>query len=376
MPDPVAEQKTDDCTSLNATGKDLTAQSADSLILERDRIDHIRKKRAPGLPESVAWISLFLILQIAAMFAVLAVAILVTTGDPAALENFNLDAWLSTIDQTTKLVVFTSPAFLCYVFLVPAGLLRLAPRPAARLNLNLPTIGQTVVLASLVLPLTMVADAAMRQLIPIWEFVLPHVPALSFLNDMDVHTMIGSFDQASFGLAIFFLAVVPAVGEEFLFRGLLGRGLVARWGLFFGVGLTSFFFAAVHMYPPHVIAILPVGIALHWIYLTTKSFWAPVLFHFLNNSIAVLLMRAPQGESSVHWSIIACSIVYFLWSMFWLSKMRTVYQSENADRVSDILTVEVPQREDFTRMSTTHVAPVIVGMIVLITSCALIYNAL
>jgi hypothetical protein len=55
-----------------------------------------------------------------------------------------------------------------------------------------------------------------------------------------------------------------------------------------GVLITSCLFAGLHMYPPHVAAIFPVGMMMHIVYLTTRSFWTPMLFHFMNNGLAAL----------------------------------------------------------------------------------------
>ena len=235
--------------SLDEVDTESTLQPSD--VVESDEVtvadDMKSRPPGPGLIEAFGWIILFFGLQLAATFILLIGAMLSTVGSVEELQGIELANWIQTLDVTTKLVVFTSPAFLCYLVLVPLGLLRLAPRPVSRLNLNLPTIGQVLVTASLVLPLTMVADAAMKLLDPQWQRLVELVPAFEGLNQMNVHDVLGEFGGASFVLSLFFIAVVPAFGEEFLFRGLLGRGLVARWGLIGGVGITSFLFAAVHM---------------------------------------------------------------------------------------------------------------------------------
>ena len=55
--------------------------------------------------------------------------------------------------------------------------------------------------------------------------------------------------------------------------------------------MTSLMFGAVHFHPVHAIAVVPLGIAMHLAYLATRSFWAPVLLHFLNNSWATVASR-------------------------------------------------------------------------------------
>jgi len=67
--------------------------------------------------------------------------------------------------------------------------------------------------------------------------------------------------------------------------------LTARWGIIAGVLLTSVLFAAAHIHPLHALGVIPLGIAMHFVYLVTRSFWAPMLFHFLNNALAVLMLK-------------------------------------------------------------------------------------
>jgi hypothetical protein len=97
--------------------------------------------------------------------------------------------------------------------------------------------------------------------------------------------------RAPLPLLLLLIAVGPAFAEEFLFRGLIGRGLVARWGLIRGVALTSLLFGIVHVNPSQAIAVIPMGIAMHFVYLTTRSFWAPITLHLLFNAVAAVVLK-------------------------------------------------------------------------------------
>lgn len=329
----------------------------------------------PGLPESLGWLMLFFGLQIAGMVVVFAVAILTTVDGLQSLQGFQLDAWLGSLGPTGQLIVLASPAFLCYLVLIPLGLLRMSPRPLAELNLSLPRFGQMLVAASMVLPLTMLADATMKFIEPHWLELAKQVPFLQGLNNTDVHKMLAQFGEASFPVALFLIAVVPAVGEEFLFRGLIGRGLIARWGLMAGVGITSCLFAVVHIYPPHVMAIIPVGVAMHWVYLTTKSFWAPMLFHFLNNGIATVLMRAEQAEGELHWTVLPLAVTYVVWSLYWLFQLRTTYRSESGEEHSQLAVVAATAKAENERQSPTRLTPTLIAAVVIALEIYVIWSA-
>lgn len=99
---------------------------------------------------------------------------------------------------------------------------------------------------------------------------------------------------------ILMIGVAPGIIEELWCRGFLGRGLVGHYGPVLGVLLTSALFGLLHVDPPHVVATAVMGVALHYMYLMTRSLWVPMLLHFLNNSLAVVLTQRPDlaGEAA------------------------------------------------------------------------------
>jgi membrane protease YdiL (CAAX protease family) len=86
-------------------------------------------------------------------------------------------------------------------------------------------------------------------------------------------------------------AVLPGLGEELFCRGFLGRGLVARHGVWLGTLFTALLFGLLHLDPPQVVGTTILGIGFQLAYLSSKSLWAPILFHTLNNSLAFVMMR-------------------------------------------------------------------------------------
>ncbi len=86
-------------------------------------------------------------------------------------------------------------------------------------------------------------------------------------------------------------AIAAPVGEEFFFRAFLHNCAKRRLGVFWGTLLSAFAFALVHGGPLLVVAILPMGVALAWLYDRTQSLWVPIIVHAVNNGVAVLAMR-------------------------------------------------------------------------------------
>jgi membrane protease YdiL (CAAX protease family)/tetratricopeptide (TPR) repeat protein len=97
-------------------------------------------------------------------------------------------------------------------------------------------------------------------------------------------------------LAVFIVGcLLPGVGEEIFFRGLLGRGLVARYGVLPGVLFTSILFGAMHIDPVRVCYATVFGIVLHLIYLNAKSLLPAMLLHMSFNALS--FTRAKLGLS-------------------------------------------------------------------------------
>lgn len=110
-----------------------------------------------------------------------------------------------------------------------------------------------------------------------------------------VDTLRGVFRGFPWALTLLAVAVGPGVVEEFWCRGFLGRGLVARFGFVGGVALTSALFAVMHGNPAGLPAYVLMGAYLHFVYFATRSIWAPVLLHLLNNGTGVVLALVAGG---------------------------------------------------------------------------------
>ncbi|HEY7425294.1 MAG TPA: tetratricopeptide repeat protein [Gemmataceae bacterium] len=90
--------------------------------------------------------------------------------------------------------------------------------------------------------------------------------------------------------------LLPAVGEEAFCRGFLGRGLVGRYGVIVGIPITALLFGLLHIEPVRICAMTVAGIVLHIVYLTTRSYWAPVLLHALHNGLVFATMRLAESR--------------------------------------------------------------------------------
>jgi membrane protease YdiL (CAAX protease family) len=99
-------------------------------------------------------------------------------------------------------------------------------------------------------------------------------------------------------MALVVAGIAPIV-EEWLYRGVIQQGVVARLGKLPGVALAAFYFSLAHLNPvaspAHVVVTLastwPLGAALGLLRLATGSLAAPILLHALYNALALLAWR-------------------------------------------------------------------------------------
>jgi membrane protease YdiL (CAAX protease family) len=90
---------------------------------------------------------------------------------------------------------------------------------------------------------------------------------------------------------LFVIALIPAVGEEFLFRGVIQRGLT-KWknNPHFGIWISAFLFSAFHMQFLGFVPRFLIGGFFGYLFLWSGSIWLPVIAHFINNALAVVLI--------------------------------------------------------------------------------------
>ena len=91
-----------------------------------------------------------------------------------------------------------------------------------------------------------------------------------------------------FVINLFMIAVIPAIGEEFFFRGIIQR-IFTEWfrNHHLGIIIASILFSFMHFQFLGFIPRILLGILFGYLLVWTGSIWVPVLAHFINNAIAV-----------------------------------------------------------------------------------------
>ncbi|MBO7302774.1 MAG: CPBP family intramembrane metalloprotease [Clostridia bacterium] len=90
-----------------------------------------------------------------------------------------------------------------------------------------------------------------------------------------------------FIISIVSTAVVPALCEEYLYRGAVLTGLMP-YGRTTAIMASSILFGFMHQNPMQLLYTTLMGVVLGYVYIKTKSIWACILIHFFNNLVTVL----------------------------------------------------------------------------------------
>ena len=90
-------------------------------------------------------------------------------------------------------------------------------------------------------------------------------------------------------MVIYFIsyAIIPALVEEILFRGTVCRSLTV-YGKGTAVVISALLFALMHTNIEQMLYTFVAGLFFGLLYVETKSVLAPILLHFVNNSISVV----------------------------------------------------------------------------------------
>ncbi len=90
------------------------------------------------------------------------------------------------------------------------------------------------------------------------------------------------------------MAVMPAIGEEFLFRGFLMGTLREKCKPWVAIVATTLIFAAYHMSLIKMFTISIIGLGLTVAAYMTGSIFVSMLMHFINNFVSVLISLYPE----------------------------------------------------------------------------------
>jgi membrane protease YdiL (CAAX protease family) len=137
---------------------------------------------------------------------------------------------------------------------------------------------------------------------------------------------------------IIVIAILPALGEELLFRGVIQQifqkmfksGHLAIW-------VTAIIFSSIHLQFYGFLPRLLLGLVFGYLFYWGRSIWLPVTAHFINNAIPVISSYFEGGDqTNVNtWQFTETRVLFFLLSalscVLILLYFKHIYRKENIE---------------------------------------------
>lgn len=119
----------------------------------------------------------------------------------------------------------------------------------------------------------------------------------SVSSEMSIEHIVPGVRATRGALALLLLVgglLVP-FGEEVLFRGLIYNSAKRRLGVAGGLIVSAVVFALAHGGPLLVLAIIPMGLLIAWVYERSGSLWTTVFLHATNNLVGLVAAYYGKG---------------------------------------------------------------------------------
>jgi hypothetical protein len=214
------------------------------------------------------------------------------------------DADLSLVANPSSAVSGKELAFLRYlliiqgisIFIVPAIIILNIQKPLHHISFFIgkfplaKDVLLVVVLTFCILPVTsFTGELNSMMRLPEWlsgveQWMIEKEDNIGDFVDLLINS--GTFGVMMLNLLM--IAVIPAIGEELIFRGIFQK---ICYKLFksghLSVWVIAFFFSAIHLQFFGFIPRFILGLVFGYLFLWSRTLWLPVISHFVNNAVPV-----------------------------------------------------------------------------------------
>ena len=178
------------------------------------------------------------------------------------------------------------------LLLIPAVLLtRLAsPTPSMFLRLRAPRIREVLIPLFGIFSLQQILQIyiVLQEKIPVPNSIQPIIEQFKHLIEETYKVLVRSSSIPELLFVLFAVALVPAIAEEALFRGLVQRSFETKLGGKKAFVLVGLIFAMYHLNPFSFIPLAVLGVYLGFLVYRSNSLWVSVAAHFYNNLFACI----------------------------------------------------------------------------------------
>jgi hypothetical protein len=160
---------------------------------------------------------------------------------------------------------------------------------------------------------------ALQEAIPLPDNLRVIVERIKELFEETYRILVGAESVPEFIFVVLIVAVVPALAEEFLFRGIVQRSMEETVGGLRGAILAGVIFGAFHMNPFSLVPLVALGVFFGYLVYRSQNITLAVAAHFFNNFIACtatylkirddFVVLAPDQTASL--SLVAVNTSFF-----------------------------------------------------------------
>ncbi len=211
----------------------------------------------------------------------------------AAAMNTSVSSWSGSINYLKGLQMISSVT----MFLAPPLLLAWFLGQSITSSLQIHRV-KSIALWLLVILSMLVAqpfinwlgDWNSRLSLPTWLSGVEHwMKMMEQQNETLVNRFLAVHSMRGLFFNILLIAIIPAFAEEFFFRGAVQRLFTNKMNTHLAVWVTAFIFSAVHIEFYGFVPRMLLGAYLGYLLVWSGSIWMPVLAHFINNFIGVVV---------------------------------------------------------------------------------------
>ncbi len=131
---------------------------------------------------------------------------------------------------------------------------------------------------------------------------------------------------------LIYIALVPAIFEEVMFRGYIQRALENSWGIKAAIIVSGFMFGAYHLQPANLLPLSFLGMIFAYVTYISNSLIPAMILHFINNGSQVvygsmnpefLEAAADPTDIGLPWFMIILSVIVTTSLLLLMYKMKT-----------------------------------------------------
>ena len=118
--------------------------------------------------------------------------------------------------------------------------------------------------------------------------------------NMFIQNLLNQQGYHNLAINIVLLAILPAIGEELFFRGVIQKKLTyIIINPHLAILITSIVFSAIHLQFFGFLPRLILGLVLGYFFYYSKNLWMPILAHFTHNALSVLALFFTKNHQDI-----------------------------------------------------------------------------